>query len=537
MSRDEQVYLNALARTDGKAITLDDAAGLMDPNGRTPPAVPRMRDVKLCTPATVELIKLVDGLIHEHREVAVMLKRYDGDQETQALGSIQHGFPGAFEPAMGKPKARSRDELPLRDVWFGAWEKRPESCATATGSRQRVRCSSRRTSTRITVSSSRAGANSTSNSSWELCRMSGTRACSTRSSNGLYFIRRTSVSLNSWWTLSRWSSRRFRRTESSRRRRPSDITGRRSSSSGNTSRGSALCEELCERLPSTRTSGLTSTRGGCSRLLGGSTNRWRLIAEEARPGWPAPGTAGEKDGDGDRSGGASSNGLPRFRVDWQELMEAFELGAANQHDLFDHLLSGRSRSPFDPSNSFSSLQMAATALHRGALPATVVPIIERVLQRVLEIELERGEKETCVTPAAMALGYGGGLDVLVRVLQAIGNDPKLQRNFAWGASQGKMTVFSHLIQVTFPGKGETPAQFAEAARSAGIDERCLLAVAFYAPQWARHVQAALGWPVFEEAVWWFHAGTRRTTTGGSDTTCEKPGTPRSESRRRCRWKT
>ena len=148
-------------------------------------------------------------------------------------------------------------------------------------------------------------------------------------------------------------------------------------------------------------------------------------------------------------------------------MEAFELGAANQHDLFDHLLSGRSRSPFDPSNSFSSLQMAATALHRGALPATVVPIIERVLQRVLEIELERGEKETCVTPAAMALGYGGGLDVLVRVLQAIGNDPKLQRNFAWGASQGKMTVFSHLIQVTFPGKGETPREFAEAAEKRG----------------------------------------------------------------------
>jgi Trp operon repressor len=102
--------------------------------------------------------------------------------------------------------------------------------------------------------------------------------------------------------------------------------------------------------------------------------------------------------------------------------------------------------------------------------------------------------------------------VLIRVLQAIGKDPKLQRNYAWGdASKGKSVVFSHLIRATFPGKDESPESFAKAVKAANIDEDALLAVAFYAPQWARFIQAVIGWPLFEEAVWWIHAHTKDTS--------------------------
>jgi Family of unknown function (DUF5724) len=109
----------------------------------------------------------------------------------------------------------------------------------------------------------------------------------------------------------------------------------------------------------------------------------------------------------------------------------------------------------------------------------------------------------------MVLLHAGGTDVLIRVLEAIGRDPKLQRTHAWGAaSQGKLPVFSHLIRVTVPSRDDTREQFVKAVKAAQIDEDTLLAVAFYAPQWARHVQAALGWPLFEEAVWWFYAHTK-----------------------------
>ncbi len=507
LSREEQVYLNALGRTEAKAIALDDAAGLMDPNGRTPPAVPRMRDVKLSTPATVELIELVDGLIHEHREVQITLKRFDGDKESQALGSIQHGFPGPFEPGIGKPKARSLEELPLRDVWFGAWEKRPNSARDSDG-----------------LEAARALLVAPFFYPHYRQQLKGWRETHVKRVVGtLPDVKYPSVlyTILEWFVFHQANERLAEFVvdafETVLASIPADRVPAEKQVAGYHGPPIVEFRQHIERFGALR---------GVLRSIAKHKNEWtdehtrrmfslaRWIDEplagiregSATGAAGGPETASEKTAD--RIGGAVSRTLPRDRVDWNELMEAIELGAANQHDLFDHLLGGRSRSPFDASNSFGSLQMAATALHRGTLPASVVPIVGRVLERVLEIELERGEKETCVTPAAMALGYTGGLDVLVRVLQAIGNDPKLQRSFAWGASQGKMTVFSHLIQVTFPGKSDTHAQFAEAVRSAGIDERCLLAVAFYAPQWARHVQAALGWPIFEEAVWWFHAHTK-----------------------------
>ena len=136
-------------------------------------------------------------------------------------------------------------------------------------------------------------------------------------------------------------------------------------------------------------------------------------------------------------------------------------------------------------------------------------IVRRAIERVLEIELARGESETIASPIAQVLRYAGGRDVLVRILCAIGRDPKLQRTFSWGAaSQGKMAVFSHLIRVTMPAKDDTPEAFAADVKAEKISENVLLAVAFYAPQWARPVQEAIGWPMFVEAVWWFHAHTK-----------------------------
>jgi hypothetical protein len=199
----------------------------------------------------------------------------------------------------------------------------------------------------------------------------------------------------------------------------------------------------------------------------------------------------------------------RFRMEWTRLVGAFHAGYANEHDLYDHLLGPRPKLTHHGMQGFNALNLAMWGLHRGDLAENVAPIVERAWERVLEIELARGETETVVTPAAMAVGYAGGTSVLVRVLQAIGRDPKLQRTYSWGdGRKGKSAVFSHLIRATIPGSAETPEHFVRAVQDAGIDENALIAVAFYAPQWARFVHAAVGWPLFDEAVWWFHAHTK-----------------------------
>ncbi|MBV8462963.1 MAG: DUF4132 domain-containing protein, partial [Acidimicrobiales bacterium] len=204
--------------------------------------------------------------------------------------------------------------------------------------------------------------------------------------------------------------------------------------------------------------------------------------------------------------------IVRDRPGWDEVVDAFGAGFANEHDLYDHLLGprpGEDDEDGSVSTGFYDLREASQELLQGELSDRVAAVVRRAIDRVLEIELARGEMETVVTPAAQILHYAGGLDVLVRVLVAIGRDPKLRRTYAWGAaSKGKSVVFSHLIKTTVPGKTETPEAFVRAVREAEIPEDTLLAVAFYAPQWARFVHAAVGWPLLDEAVLWFHAHTK-----------------------------
>jgi hypothetical protein len=207
--------------------------------------------------------------------------------------------------------------------------------------------------------------------------------------------------------------------------------------------------------------------------------------------------------------------LRRARVPWDQLVAAFDAGWANEHDLTDALLGPRTANQYanlyTGHDGFNTLQTASDELRKQKLSPQVAAIVQRAIDRVLEIELVRGEAETIATAPALALTYAGGLDVLMCVLEAIGRDPKLQRTSSWGnSSQGKSVVFSHLIRVTVPGKDDTLERFARAVKATGINENTLLAVAFYAPQWARFVEGTVGWNLFAEAVWWFHAHTKDT---------------------------
>ena len=135
LERDEQVYLDKLMLVDVAAVTLDDAAGLMDNTKRTPPRIPKDRAAKLVTPAALELIKCFDKLIDERCEEPVTVKsRYGADIQAQPLGSINSWiFPSLFENENQKPKIRPIDDLPLRQLWWDAWENRPKSARDRDG--------------------------------------------------------------------------------------------------------------------------------------------------------------------------------------------------------------------------------------------------------------------------------------------------------------------------------------------------------------------------------------------------------------------
>ncbi len=484
LGRDEQVYIDKLTLADVKAPSLDDALGLMDDSRRTPPGKPRDRGVKLTSPAAVELLKYLDGVVHEYREEPVTYKDYAGDLESQPLGSINYAFPSPHEYDGGKPKARPLEDLPLRDVWWDAWEKRPKSARDDDGL-EAVRAYV------ATTLANEFAARHRSVWSEELVA---------RLVKGAPKLKYPGVvrELVEWFI--------WHKTDA-------DLAGF-VTGGFDTALAAIPADKLRDR----------STEydyvNGDWYYFREYVNQFTFLDRALKPiaqrkgQWTEAHTkrtfelhrwVDEPFGVGGKESDAGP--ISRDRLAWDEMAAAFAAGWANEHDVFDALLGPRPTNLH--STNFHELHEATQALRAGKSPEAVVPLVEKAVARVLEIELARGENPTIATDAALVIQFAGGLAALVDVLQALGRDPKLRRTYSWGDSgQSKSAVFSHLIRATRPRPDETPEDFARAMKAAGIGEDALLAVAFYAPQWARGVQRALGWPTFEEAVWWFHAHTK-----------------------------
>ena len=75
---------------------------------------------------------------------------------------------------------------------------------------------------------------------------------------------------------------------------------------------------------------------------------------------------------------------------------------------------------------------------------------------------------------------------------------------------GREATLSHILRGTRPGADDTPERFALALPVGSVGEVRLLEIAVFAPQWAAHVERALGWTGLAEAVWWMHAHTKDT---------------------------
>ncbi|WP_459557931.1 DUF4132 domain-containing protein [Lacunimicrobium album] len=212
------------------------------------------------------------------------------------------------------------------------------------------------------------------------------------------------------------------------------------------------------------------------------------------------------------------------------ILLAFRLHEINEHDLFYYLLTTPPALPeecLNPNERSWYRHHAEYALLRAIFNGQVeqelkadprLPgLIERAKGRVVDVELTRGQAPTAATPVATIIKKVGHMELFLRVASLLSAE-KLQRGYAWGAdSESKGYVFSHFIKQTSPLPEETPEVFAK--RIAGLDSKAglkvekLIDIAFFAPQWAGHIEEAIGWPGFEEAVWWMRAHTKDDSWG------------------------
>ncbi|GHF56702.1 hypothetical protein HNQ07_003691 [Deinococcus metalli] len=207
--------------------------------------------------------------------------------------------------------------------------------------------------------------------------------------------------------------------------------------------------------------------------------------------------------------GAAFPKLPRQRPATALLLHAYAQGWATRSDLYDQLIGERpERQGHYYGNDFDDLSAYTRRTVKAELPTHPdwLAAVAAVRDRVLEVELGRGDLETPATRPALAVNSLHGAALALRLLAGLGKNP-LKRGYQ-GNNESRDVTFSHLIRVSFPQPGDTPEGLRAHALALNIPDARLLDLAMFAPQWATLVAGALGWRGLHDGVYWLHAHTR-----------------------------
>mgnify|MGYP000660485868 CR=1 FL=1 len=134
-----------------------------------------------------------------------------------------------------------------------------------------------------------------------------------------------------------------------------------------------------------------------------------------------------------------------------------------------------------------------------------VKIYNNIVNKVLDVELKRGDLPTVFTNSIGRIKRIYGMDRFVQILKALGKD-KLDRKTYYGScGTGKVECLSHLLQVCYPGDDDDADKLAGMIKSSGIKEQRLIETAMYAPQWIDIIEKYLGYEGLKSGCYYFMA--------------------------------
>ncbi|OAB45740.1 DUF4132 domain-containing protein [Paenibacillus antarcticus] len=194
---------------------------------------------------------------------------------------------------------------------------------------------------------------------------------------------------------------------------------------------------------------------------------------------------------------------PKERVDsvleLEDYLRAFEAGMIGRGEVYRELLGSH-----DSRHHMRSI----TSKRYDWIDAKpeLVAIRQTAVERILEIELERGDLATDVTPLAMGLNRIEGMEHFIHILSGLQQDTFIRGYiYGYGDSITKKETFSHLLKISCPREGEDDNGLRQMLVGHHITEKRLLEAAMYAPQWLDIVAKYLDWEGLRSAAWYFHA--------------------------------
>ncbi|MEX0717715.1 MAG: DUF5724 domain-containing protein [Planctomycetaceae bacterium] len=486
LSRDEQSQLDAIFASTEVAPTLDDGLGLMNPANRSPVIRPKPRTAKAVTDAAMKVLAALDDLVHEHRDTAVQIRNWQNQLEEMLVGNLNWGFPS---PRTDRPIEPQLRNLPLAEVWREWHAKRPKAMRDADG------CELFRAHCWLELTESDWQWKSTI----EWLKGKGREGLKKLFGHPVPKLKypRQVKSVLEWllaleppaqaWDLS------LDIAETAMAAIPeadmnklvdADPLARLSWRYGHHEDGDWRSQEVVTNWL-VAASSLPVPKSRERELM---TRLWNLVRFEDQP----------------------CDGAPRHFPPVEMLLSFYDEGYATLDDVADNLIGPRT------SNSFEAIShLTARGLHPSLRPIVarhpeVLEKVDAIVARILDIELARGEAETVVTPAAMAINSLAGIETLLRLLAALGKEPFKKGGWAYGERKiSRAEVLTHLVEVCYPAAGESPDEFARRAKQAikegRIPEERILQLAFLAPQWAAFVEACFRWDGFSEGLYWFLA--------------------------------
>jgi hypothetical protein len=516
ISADEQTLLATIldaGRPAQEAPTLENALGLIDPAGRTPTVEPQRLPVRVDTPAARACLVLLDELIEQQRATPVIATGWRGSDE-QLLGNMSR-LPS---PDTGITAQEDQANLPLAEMWL-QWDRERPAASRDDDGLELVRA---------------------------LLLLSGTRAtrgeAASATTDAAVAPEATILDLFANAALAGLEAAQVEWLPAAVVLAETGVTGAQPTVTkvrDRLRRGHLVNAVLgwLVRLQD------PSPAGAVDLLLDSLETALALIPRRKLEEWVAAQATAERwrygldDPRGDGSRGLLAEhiaqqpgawtaahharywrllhwldqplpGAPRWFPPLAVALRAQQDGEASEADLLEHLVaSAAARQAYGRAQAHSLQLLSARQAHPLVVRYRVLQrLIPQLRERILEIEMARGEMPTPATAPALALRYAGGLEVFARVLGALASADLVRGYLA--ATESRAGALSHLLRATYPTPEDTPEVFARRIAEAGIEHGRLVAAAVYAPQWARHVEQALGWPRLEEAVWWLHAHSK-----------------------------
>ncbi len=195
-------------------------------------------------------------------------------------------------------------------------------------------------------------------------------------------------------------------------------------------------------------------------------------------------------------------------VEPEEYLRLWNLGWIVDNEFWHEML-GREASPDMVDAMTRLLPEASVSLRwpkgRRCLLPVEADLVRTGVNRILEIELQRGDTPTPVTRLAKRIWVVAGADYFIRILIGLGQEKP--KGNTWGLGDSKRDTFTWLLHVSCPAAGDTASQLQEKAKEAGISPERLVEAAMYSPRWLPLVEEAIGWEGLESAAYYFMAHT------------------------------